>query len=334
MGEDTLFCCGLGQNKASQFWPAKLVFAVLRKTLSMGSVQVYTQTKVVKEHREDGNSDNYVVEYEMEDLKEGETKTRGEIRCQKVVYAVNAWLPNLLNSRLGNIVKPVRGQVLATSPISDPVAESGVSLALGFEISDHGGKALKVGMEEETKEIEEKEKENEKSDSEDEDEEDEEDEELMYLIRRREDGRVVVGTRVPRQKGATIEELYDDNHVDDSITEKLVNMLEKGFPTMKREGKEREKMWKIEYVWQGIMGFTKDGLPLVGMIPEENETQSKNENEKENEKGEKNGRYVLAGFNGDGMAKCFASGKVISEMISGKLQPHEFLASFQPNRFF
>jgi len=66
--------------------------------------------------------------------------------------------------------------------------------------------------------------------------------------------------------------------------------------------------------WAGIMGFTADGLPLIGPY------------------GGTDGLYVAAGFNGGGFSWGAAVGKALAQlMVDGK---SEFdLAPFDPNRF-
>ncbi len=123
----------------------------------------------------------------------------------------------------------------------------------------------------------------------------------------------MAGARAPKKEGTSLEERYNDNIVDPEITDRIVHFLEYAFPAMKH-GTNTDS-WNVEYTWQGIMGFTKDDNPLVGPLPH------------------REGVYVVGGFNGDGMPKCFGSGKAIAEMISGKLQPSQFLQSFLPSRF-
>jgi len=132
---------------------------------------------------------------------------------------------------------------------------------------------------------------------------------------------VVVGKRVDKKIHGNLEEIYNDSDVDPTTTENLVNFLHDNFSVMRKRQSEGEKNtpindWQVEYVWQGIMGFTEDEKPLVGPVF-----------------GEEN-QYIVGGFNGDGMAKCFASGKAIADMISGILKPDEFIQSFLPKRFF
>lgn len=71
---------------------------------------------------------------------------------------------------------------------------------------------------------------------------------------------------------------------------------------------------RVVRAWAGIMGFTTDGLPLIGPYD-----------------GAK-GIFVSAGYNGGGFSWTIAAGKVVAQMIAA--EPSEFdLAPFDPNRF-
>lgn len=98
---------GLGMNPAAYFpkdgalHPAQLVSWLLSQAQQAG-VAVYGDTAVTR-----------VVHSEREvDLM----TTHGPIRARQVVLTANAWLPELA-AELRDIVVPVRGQVLATTPL-------------------------------------------------------------------------------------------------------------------------------------------------------------------------------------------------------------------------
>ncbi|KAJ4249784.1 hypothetical protein NW762_012126 [Fusarium torreyae] len=59
-------------------------------------------------------------------------------------------------------------------------------------------------------------------------------------------------------------------------------------------------------VWSGIMGFTADGMPLVGNLPRGLTGR------------DGNGEWIAAGFNGHGMDKCWLSGEAIARMVLGE----------------
>lgn len=66
--------------------------------------------------------------------------------------------------------------------------------------------------------------------------------------------------------------------------------------------------------WAGIMGFTADGLPMIGPY------------------GEAKGLYVAAGFNGGGFSWGAATGKALAQLISQGQAAFD-LEPFDPNRF-
>ncbi|KAF4959375.1 hypothetical protein FSARC_10751 [Fusarium sarcochroum] len=73
---------------------------------------------------------------------------------------------------------------------------------------------------------------------------------------------------------------------------------------------------KVKKVWSGIMGFTPDGLPLIGNLD-----------------GGVTGRpgtgeWIAAGFNGHGMDKCWLSGQAVAKMALGEDVPSWLPGSF------
>ncbi|KAL4733575.1 hypothetical protein BDV11DRAFT_175555 [Aspergillus similis] len=53
-----------------------------------------------------------------------------------------------------------------------------------------------------------------------------------------------------------------------------------------------------ESVWTGIQGITPDGLPHIGKVPGSS------------------GQYVLAGYNGGGMALAFVAARGVARMVT------------------
>lgn len=78
------------------------------------------------------------------------------------------------------------------------------------------------------------------------------------------------------------------------------------FPAVRRVGVVR--------AWAGIMGFTADGLPLIGRY------------------GAARGMYVSAGYNGGGFSFAVAAGKAVGQLASGEDADLD-LAPFDPDRF-
>jgi glycine/D-amino acid oxidase-like deaminating enzyme len=71
-------------------------------------------------------------------------------------------------------------------------------------------------------------------------------------------------------------------------------------------GKENLASWKLISSWSGIMGFSSDGLPLVGRLSLALTGRL----------GE--GEWIAAAFNGYGMANCLMCGVALALMILGQ----------------
>jgi glycine/D-amino acid oxidase-like deaminating enzyme len=71
---------------------------------------------------------------------------------------------------------------------------------------------------------------------------------------------------------------------------------------------------RIVRAWAGIMGFTADGLPLIGRYAAAP------------------GLTVAAGFNGGGFSWGAIVGQVITQLLTGET-PKFDLAPFRPDRF-
>ncbi|KAK7424322.1 hypothetical protein QQX98_000590 [Neonectria punicea] len=65
-------------------------------------------------------------------------------------------------------------------------------------------------------------------------------------------------------------------------------------------------------VWSGIMGFTADGMPLVGKLPSSLTDRSSGD------------EWIAAGFNGHGMDKAWLSGEAIAMMVLGEKEVSGF----------
>ncbi|KAF4458110.1 hypothetical protein F53441_118 [Fusarium austroafricanum] len=73
---------------------------------------------------------------------------------------------------------------------------------------------------------------------------------------------------------------------------------------------------KTKKVWSGIMGFTPDGLPLVGNLAQKSTGRAGSD------------EWIAAGFNGHGMDKCWLSGQAVAKMAIGEDVPSWLPASF------
>ncbi len=71
---------------------------------------------------------------------------------------------------------------------------------------------------------------------------------------------------------------------------------------------------RVVRMWSGLMGFTADGLPMIGAY------------------GENKGLYVAAGFNGGGFSYGPATGKAVGQLVVNGRSTLD-LEPFDPNRF-
>lgn len=72
---------------------------------------------------------------------------------------------------------------------------------------------------------------------------------------------------------------------------------------------------RIRQAWSGIMGFSADGFPLVGPIPQET------------------GLFISASFQGHGMVLCFLCAKAVVQMMGGDSSERESIETWFPNAY-
>ena len=132
----------------------------------------------------------------------------------------------------------------------------------------------------------------------------------VYIIQRRNDGRIIAGgyrNTVPGEE----KNQSNDDEINDEIGMRLRKWLRED-PRIVENSSGREI--KVEYDWTGIMGFTMDSTPVVGELS--------------------SNLFVSIGFNGHGMPVCFWAAKSIVAKLYGihesVLQPY---SSYSPKRF-
>ncbi|KAM3556465.1 hypothetical protein MY1884_005050 [Beauveria asiatica] len=118
-----------------------------------------------------------------------------------------------------------------------------------------------------------------------------------------------------------------DDVIDDEISARLRRGLHGAIEL--RPGKEEVEELRATYEWTGIMGYSRDGHPWVGQVPEM--LGGGGEDEEEEEGG---GLYVSAGYTGHGMSAAARSGAAAARMMLGRgtgdvRLPHEFAISEQ-----
>lgn len=187
------------------------------------------------------------------------------VRTQNVVMATNGYAAHLLPAMQGLIV-PMRG--LLTAQIPGPKAKFPTPLPTTYSF------IYKQGYE--------------------------------YMIPRLlpggSDGQhIVIGGGLGRQNDGGVSEYgtCDDSTMNQEMSIYLKEAA-RGYFGVENwgEGKGNEKL-RVKKEWTGIMGATRDGLPLVGEIP-----------------GMKR-FWISAGFNGHGMVLCLKSAEALSHLMIG-----------------
>lgn len=97
---------------------------------------------------------------------------------------------------------------------------------------------------------------------------------------------------------------YSISGDDSFVAESSVTHLEKVLPGF--FGKNDNSNWRLISSWSGVMGYSSDGLPIVGRLPS---TLTGREGD---------GEWIAAAFNGYGMANSLMSGEALAAMVLGE----------------
>lgn len=199
---------------------------------------------------------------------------RGSIRAERVILATNAYTGYLYPPVRGIIV-PLRGTVAAQRPGSG-LPKAGLDSTYSF--------IYRNGYE--------------------------------YLIFRpagsRFAGDLVIGgcsTKAPE------EGLYEWGTTDDSAIDRAIGQYvhDSAAQYFGSQWGEDHPDGRIRYQWTGIMGYSSQGFPLVGLVPHEEDL------------------WIAASFQGSGMVLCFHTAKALVTMVDGK--DKEELNSWFPQAF-
>ncbi|KAK7448463.1 hypothetical protein VKT23_013725 [Stygiomarasmius scandens] len=125
------------------------------------------------------------------------------------------------------------------------------------------------------------------------------------LIQRKADGAFILGTSrgIPSISEATKKEIWggkNDTTFSDEIKDDALARFSEIFsvkPEAMGEGHE--------FGWTGVLGMTPDSVPFVGPIPSSP------------------GQFVIAGFNGHGMARIFGCAPGLAKLILGEVKSWE-----------
>lgn len=185
--------------------------------------------------------------------------SRGEIEAGKVILATNGYTARLYPKFQGIIV-PLRGHMTVQRPGSG-LPRTGLSGTYSF-IYDNG---------------------------------------YEYMIPRPQGskfaGDIAIGGGLAK---AASEGIYEYGTVDDTTTDPVIlDYLRNS--TVKYFGSNwgnDDPEGRIRKAWTGIMGYSADGFPIVGQVPNEDEL------------------YIAASFQGLGMVLCFYSAKALVQMMN------------------
>jgi gamma-glutamylputrescine oxidase len=87
---------------------------------------------------------------------------------------------------------------------------------------------------------------------------------------------------------------YSD-HITEPIQNALHHFVQTHLPALKDK--------KVSHRWAGVMGFSKDGEPIVGSLPEDNQI------------------FFCGGYTGHGIGLAFNTGKKLVDLIFGREIP-------------
>ncbi|KAK5693661.1 hypothetical protein LTR97_010230 [Elasticomyces elasticus] len=90
----------------------------------------------------------------------------------------------------------------------------------------------------------------------------------------------------------------DDSTMNSLSADEIAKVLPRHFETAAPP--------QIKSLWSGIMGFSRDGVPIIGRLPEYVTKRSGT------------GEWIAAGFNGYGTGYCLSCGLAIADMLLGK----------------
>ena len=100
---------------------------------------------------------------------------------------------------------------------------------------------------------------------------------------------------------------YDDDFVNPKVSLALDQFAKDTYP---------DHALSVAHRWSGIMGFSKDGRPLIGPI------------------GGDPSFWAAAGFTGYGLGLCWAVGLGVAQILNDETSPlTDILPDFSPSRF-
>ncbi|KAJ5795887.1 uncharacterized protein N7518_004427 [Penicillium psychrosexuale] len=192
--------------------------------------------------------------------------SRGPLRARTVVHCTNGYSGHLL-PHLRGLVYPFKGTMTVQDP-QNAVPNQGTAVSWGFHYPPTYDPATqRLGFG------------------------------LYYLGQSAKTGYFYFGGEHARFDESIS---ADDSFVTDDSVKHLEDVLPRFF------GKNDKSDWRLVSSWSGVMGYSPDGLPIVGRLSPEMTGR------------EGDGEWIAAAFNGYGMANSLLSGEALALMILGE----------------
>ncbi|TKA77609.1 hypothetical protein B0A55_03138 [Friedmanniomyces simplex] len=118
---------------------------------------------------------------------------------------------------------------------------------------------------------------------------------LYYLTQDPDTGYMMLGGEYEKPEDLVCS---DDSKVNSRSAEEISKVLPRHFETPDPP--------QMKSLWSGIMGFSRDGIPMIGRLSAE--VTGRREG----------GEWIAAGFNGYGTGYCYSCGLAIAQMLLGK----------------
>ncbi|KAI0386772.1 FAD dependent oxidoreductase [Hypomontagnella monticulosa] len=280
------------QWNAASLWPYKLVAFVLERLLaangdgSKGSFNLQTNTPVTGLSRAEPSANLSSPGGSAPHSTWTVHTSRGTIAASQVLLATNGYTSHLL-PQFSDLLVPTRGQVSALKPPETPSSPADPPLDIGHTYYIAGEPSDPFARDD-------------------------------YLVQRPPtSAELVFGGGRQHAKGRGIG-VWDDSTIDEPVAWYLRGELSNAVDLSlahqhhdqhqnDKEKKRTEALKKQDleptYEWTGIMGYTRDGHPWVGNVPES--------------LGGGEGLWVCAGYTGHGMPNAVLSAKAAVDMMVG-----------------
>lgn len=281
------------QPLAAKCWPYKLVAWVLERLVDehdAATFNLQTHTPVTSIERchqgkEGGGSSSWLV-----------CTQRGQVRARDVLLATNAYTSYLV-PKMAGLITPVRGQVCALEPPLGAtqlvhsyvwmkgadhqyLIQRGLEDAQGNDVHRGGTGKLQV-----------------------------------------DDMSLVFGGERLAAEGED-EGVSRDDEVNPAVSRALQRCIHDGLELCLAKADpdqpSRPLALRIAYEWTGIMGYSRDGSPWVGRVPETVLNEEGTVPDQTTGSGAPGGLWISAGYTGHGMPVAARCGVAVAQMMSGR----------------